>query len=202
MPSSSHPAPGEDLSEPDSDPDVPGPGPLPRQCQAGGDDAFALLVAQFHERIYNFLLKMTRQPADAEDLTQETFLKAWRAIDRFDPRCSASAWLFTIAKRTALNHLRSHRHVAELSAAPEPTDGSSPSSILSQREEKHELWSLARTLKPKQYQVLWLRYGEGFSVAEIANIMRMHPIHARVLLHRGRSRLAKLLKTHQPAHLL
>jgi RNA polymerase sigma-70 factor (ECF subfamily) len=174
-------------------PDGPTPGQLACECQAGSRDAFAALVAQFQERVYNFLLKMTGHTHDAEDLTQETFLKAWQGIGRFDPRFSFSTWLFTIAKRTAFNHLRSRRPVMDPSEAPEPTDHSDPSAVLSQAEERRELWRLARTLKPKQYQVLWLRYGEGFSVAEIAKIMGVHSIYAKVLLHRGRSQLAKML---------
>jgi RNA polymerase sigma-70 factor (ECF subfamily) len=187
------------------------PGDLARQCQAGSPEAFAALVTQFQERIYNFLLKMTGRSHDAEDLTQETFLKAWQGIGRFDPQHSFSSWLFTIAKRTALNHFRSRRPMAELEEAPEPADDSDPSVVLAQDEQNRELWSLARTLKPRQYQVLWLRYAEGFSVEETARIMGLLPIHTRVLLHRGRNQLAHLLQSkpgregnsnHQPAKVL
>ena len=171
------------------------PGELARRCQAGSRDAFAALVGQFQERIYNFLLKMTGRSHDAEDLTQETFLKAWQGIGRFDPQHSFSSWLFTIAKRSALNHFRSRRPVVELDEAPEPTDDSDPAMLLAQNEANRELWSLARTLKPNQYQVLWLRYAEGFSVEETARIMGLLPIHTRVLLHRGRNQLAYLLQS-------
>ena len=194
MPNSHSTEIGADASEANPGPDVPSPGQLALECQAGSQDAFALLVAQFHERVYNFLLAMTGRPQDAEDLTQETFLKAWQAISRFDPRFSFSAWIFTIAKRTSFNHFRSYRPSVELSAAPEPTDGSDPSSVLSQDEDREELWRLARTLEPKHYQVLWLRYGEGFSVEELAKIAGVYPIYARVLLHRARGQLAKLLE--------
>jgi RNA polymerase sigma-70 factor (ECF subfamily) len=167
---------------------------LVRESQDGSAEAFSGLVAQFHERIYNFLLKLTRQPHDAEDLTQDTFLKAWQAIRRFDHRYSFSTWLFTIAKRTAYNHLRSRRPVADPAEAPEGTDGTDPSSSLAQDEESRELWRLARSLKPKQYEMIWLRYGEGFSVAEAAKIMGLHEIHAKVLLHRGRKQLGRMLQ--------
>ena len=181
-------------SEAEPDPGVPTPAQLARECQAGSRDAFAVLVAQFQERVYNFLLKMTGQPHDAEDLTQETFLKAWQGIGRFDPQFSFSTWLFTIAKRTAFNHFRARRLAVDPAEVPEVIDSSDPSSVLSHDEETRELWRLARTLKPRQYQSLWLRYGEGFSVEEIAKILGVHRIHAKVLLHRGRGRLAMLLK--------
>jgi RNA polymerase sigma-70 factor (ECF subfamily) len=187
--------------EAESGPHNANPGDLARECQAGSREAFAALVAQFHERIYNFLLKLTGKPHDAEDLTQETFIKAWQAIERFDPRFSFSTWLFTIARRTASNHFRSHRPVMDPAEAPETADESDPAALLAQDEEKRELWRLARALKPKQYQVLWLRYAEGFSIHEIARIVGVNPIHAKVLLHRGRTRLAKLMNE-QPENVL
>ncbi len=183
-----------DGSPGETGPELVAPEQLALECAAAGScEAFGALVAQFHERIFNFLLKMTGRPHDAEDLTQETFLKAWQSIARFDTRFSFATWLFTIAKRTAYNHFRSYRPVADPAEAPEPVDDSDPSRTLSQIEETNELWRLARTLKPNQYQALWLRYGEGFSVMEVARIMGVHSIHAKVLLHRGRKQLAKLL---------
>lgn len=183
------------MGEPEA---VPGPddltpSQLARECQAGSRDAFASLVAQFQERIYNFFLKMTGRPHDAEDLTQETFIKAWQGIGRFDDRFSFATWLFTIARRTASNHFRSRHPTTEPEEALELSDNSDPATMLAQDEERRELWRLAQTLKPKQYQVLWLRYGEGFAVSEIARIMGLYPIHAKVLLHRGRAQLARLL---------
>lgn len=203
MPSSGIRLPGAAAADPEPQPSGFDPGQAIRECQAGSREAFALLVEQFHERIYNFLLKLTGRTHDAEDLTQETFLKAWQAIGRFDSRFSFSTWLFTIAKRAAFNHFRSHRPVKDPAEALEATDDSDPSVVLSQAEESRELWRLARTLKPRQYQVLWLRYGEGFSVSEIAAIMGIHSLHAKVLLHRGRLRLAGLLgPDHQPPNVL
>jgi RNA polymerase sigma-70 factor (ECF subfamily) len=176
--------------------------PVRSSCgfQAASREAFAPLVAQHHEAIYNFLLGMTRSPHDAEDLTQETFLKAWKAFARFDQRSSFSSWLFTIARRTAYNHFRSRRPVLDPADAPEPTDHSDPSSILSRREAGSDLWRLARTLKPNHYEALWLRYGEGFSMAETARIMGVHLLYARVLIHRARRQLARLLQT-RPGYL-
>jgi len=188
--------------ETDPEPELPNPGSLVRESQAGSREAYAALVGLFQDRIYNFLVRMTGQPQDAEDLAQETFVKAWQSLDRFDARFSFSTWLFTIAKRTACNHLRSRRPVADPAEAPELSDDAEdPCTVLSQVEERRELWRLARRLKPNQYQVLWLHYGEGFPVAEVAKIMGVLPIHAKVLLHRGRNQLAKLL-AQQPSNVL
>ena len=69
-----------------------------------------------------------------------------------------------------------------------------PSVLLERKDEESSIWKLARTLKPNQYTALWLRYGEGFSTAETARIMKTNQIHVKVLLHRARGHLAKSLK--------
>ena len=56
------------------------------------------------------------------------------------------------------------------------------------------IWKVAKKLKPNQYEALWLRYGEGFSISETAEIMNTNQIHVKVLLHRGRKQLAEHLK--------
>src|SRR5262249_47747604 len=68
-----------------------------------------------------------------------------------------------------------------------------PATTLEQSDEQRALWKLVRTLKPKQAEAVWLRYAEGFSVAETARIMSTNRIHVKVLLHRARSNLFKVL---------
>ncbi len=74
-------------------------------------------------------------------------------------------------------------------------DFNDPSVLLEQKDETNSIWKMARTLAQDQYESLWLRYGEGFSVAETARIMRTNQIRVRVLLHRARKTLAKTLRS-------
>lgn len=179
------------------DPGEPTPEELAARCQDGNPESFELLVEQFEARIYNFLCRFTGNSHDAEDLTQETFVRAFRGIRNYQPTHAFSTWLFTIAKRTAIKHFRSHRPTEPLAdeegGAGEGADHNDPGAMLAQKDEAISLWKLARRLKPNQHQALWLRYGEGFSVAETARIMETNQIHVKVLLHRARGRLAKLL---------
>ncbi len=159
-------------------------------CQGGGADSFSRLVAIYHDRIFNYLLRLTRRSHEAEDLTQETFLKAYRGLRRYAPRYSFSTWLFTIAKRTAINYFRSNKHHEPLPEDDDfPASGADPADELASKDEHASLWALAGRLPPKQREALWLRYGEGLSVAEAAAVMRTHQIYLRVLLHRGRKQL-------------
>jgi len=168
---------------------------LARECQAGCREAYAALVERYQDRLFSFLLQLTGKHHDAEDLAQEAFLRAYQNIHRFNPNRSFTTWLFTIAKRAAASHLRSQRRSEDVA---EQTDavasGADPAETASQEDEAASVWALARRLKPKYSQVLWLRYAEGFSVAETARIMGLTQLHVKVLLHRARSQLARRLQ--------
>ena len=163
---------------------------LAERSRAGCRESFELLVEHFERRLFHFLYQMTRNRHDAEDLTQVTFLKAYQNIRAYESQHAFSAWLFTIAKRTALNHCRGRRLVAEL---PEDLEAETenPSVILQKKDEHFAIWESAKSLKPDQYEALWLRYGEGFSITETARIMNTNSIRVRVLLHRARTALGK-----------
>jgi RNA polymerase sigma-70 factor (ECF subfamily) len=166
---------------------------LVRRAQGGEVEAFAGLLEQFETRVFHFVLRMLRNAHDAEDVTQVTFVKAWRHLASFRPENQFSTWLLTIARRTALNHLRARRPTEELTEPAEPVT-ESPRDTATNREHAESIWQLARRLKPDQYEVLWLCYGEGFSVSEIARGMKTNSIRVRVLLHRARKRMAEWLK--------
>jgi RNA polymerase sigma-70 factor (ECF subfamily) len=173
---------------------------LAAQSQAGCREAFAALVELYQDRLFSFLLQLTGNHHDAEDLAQEAFLKAYLGIHRFNPACSFTTWLFTIAKRAAASHLRSRRRVENIAAQAEAmAPAADPAETAGQEDEAASVWALARQLKPKYFHVLWLRYAEGFSVAETAQIMRLTQLHVKVLLHRARGQLAGSLQRRQTA---
>jgi RNA polymerase sigma-70 factor, ECF subfamily len=158
-----------------------------------GVESFGALVEQHQDRIYNFLRRMGLSEPDAEDITQDTFVKAFRALDRFQPVYSFSTWLFTIARRTAANHFRDRHATEEL---PEEIGGEhdDPSQALVKQDESQRLWREAKKLKPRLYEVLWLQYGEGLSIDETARVLNRSPLYVRVSLHRARNQLAKILR--------
>jgi len=164
-----------------------------RRAQGGDVEAFAEVLKHCEQRVFHFVLRMLRNAHDAEDVTQDTFVKAWRHLGSFRPQNSFTTWLLTIARRTALNHLRARRPTEELTEQAEPVT-ESPRDTATSREHAESVWLIARRLKPDQYEVLWLCYGEGFAVKEIARIMNTNSIRVRVLLHRARKRMAEWLK--------
>ena len=154
---------------------------------AGSVEAFEELALQFEPRIYGFLCRHIGNTHDAEDLTQETFVRAWRAIARFDPSRDFATWLFVIARRAAANHFRARRSHDEL------TEEFPAETTESRADEADVVWRVAKKLKANQYEALWLRYGEDFSVAQTARVMGLTTIHVKVILHRARKELARRL---------
>jgi RNA polymerase sigma-70 factor (ECF subfamily) len=167
-------------------------GQLVELSKTGCLDSFGSLVEQYETRLLHFLMQLTRNSHDAEDLAQETFLKAYRSLSRYDARFSFVSWLFTIARRTAVDHFRARRPTEEIDPEQEE-ERTDPAGLLESKDEESQIWRKARQLKPAQYEALWLRYGQGFSVAETAQVMNTNQIRVKVLLHRARTQLAKWL---------
>jgi RNA polymerase sigma-70 factor (ECF subfamily) len=165
---------------------------LAEHCQDGDQQAYAELLERYGPRIHGFLLKLVGNTHDAQDLTQDVFVKAYRNIHNFDTQRPFAPWLFTIARRTAATFHRKIRPTVEFEREP-PSDEADPHKQAESRDDCERIWNYARMLKPRYFQVLWLRYREEFSMQEIAETLGTTNINTKVLLHRARSGLAKKL---------
>ncbi len=164
---------------------------LARRAQEGCRQSFAALVGLYGERLFLFLRHRTGNVEDAEDLVQDTFVRAYQNIESYNSSYRFSTWLFTIACRLAGSHCRRARrkHVV---ANPEPsTEG--PAEAAERTDARRSLWELAACLPEGQYQALWLRYVEDMTVRQIARVLRKSQVHVRVLLCRARMNLSKKL---------
>jgi RNA polymerase sigma-70 factor, ECF subfamily len=164
---------------------------LIRETVAGNARAFDGLVRAHHRRVFNFLCQMTRHQQDAEDLTQQTFIKAYYHLARFDQQRPLINWLLTIARNTALNHFRDVKKWDELpfdAAGSEP----SPARHAEQKEQTANLWERARALlSQREFEVLWLRFAEEMSTRETARVVGLTETHVKVLVFRARQALLK-----------
>lgn len=159
---------------------------LARAARGGSREAFAQLVRGHYEAVYAFLFSMVRHRADAEDLTQECFLRAQRKLHLYNPERPFRPWVFAIARRLAIAHWRRQRPEDSPEAGPEQ----SVSPAVSARLDAVALWSLARRhLKPDEFTALWLHYREDLPVAEMARALGKTRTHAKVILHRARRKL-------------
>jgi RNA polymerase sigma-70 factor (ECF subfamily) len=170
---------------------------LARQSQAGSFGAFEELVFRYEGRIYGFVFNSCRNAADAREITQDAFVRAFQAIAQFDSRQAFASWLFTIARRKCIDRQRSAPPVSD-ELVPDQLDPNDPAEALAQQEDRQGLWDLAcRRLPLVQFQALWLRYVEDMPVAEIAVVLRRTKTHVKVLLFRARTALGRELKAAQ-----
>ena len=169
------------------------------RAQRGSLASFDALVQRFDGRLYNFILRRVGNASDAEELTQETLLRAWKNIQRYRPTHRFSTWVFTIGARLSINHLRSARVRLAVNAEPQTVDESCPSSALDDAEMRRTLWdAVDETLTESQRAALWLRYAEDMSMQDIARILGKTNVGVRALLFRARTALAARLESEHP----
>ena len=166
---------------------------LARRSQEGCRASFAELADRYGVRLLRFLRRRTNNAYDAEDLVQDTFVRAYANIGRYRSSYKFSTWLFTIAKRLASSHLRRQR-CSKKTILEARTGGPTPGEEAAQRETRQGLWETAGTLSANQYQTLWLRYAEEMPIREIAKVMSKSQVSVKVTLYRARMRLAERLR--------
>jgi RNA polymerase sigma-70 factor (ECF subfamily) len=164
------------------------------------------------DSLYRTALRLTRVPADAEDLVQDTYLKAFRAADRFAPGTNLRAWLFTILHNTARNRARDRARdavdvdseVVERSAEAGGAGGGlpfeTPETLLLRDALAPELQEAIDDLPAAFRQAVWLRDVEEFSYAEIAAMLEIPIGTVMSRISRGRRLLFERLHHLRPAH--
>jgi RNA polymerase sigma-70 factor (ECF subfamily) len=168
---------------------------------AGSQDAFRRLVERYQRPVLSVIARMVGDPALAEDLAQEVFVKAYRKLRTFDRQRKLSSWLFKIAHNATLDHLR--RFAPEtVSLEATAADGESSWEFLAadevdgpeRRAESSELMARLEAalgrLSPGYREILLLRFGQGLAYHEIAEVTGMAMGTVKVQLHRARKRLA------------
>lgn len=174
------------------------------EARRGSEEAFRLLVERYERPVYGLLLRIVRRPETAEDLAQEAFLKAYRALGRFDPERKFSSWLFKIAHNSALDALRREGHpllsldapLADGDDPPElPADpkAENPFARAAGRDLGRALDSALRGLRPQYREILLLRFVEELSYEEIAEVLEVPLGTVKIHLFRARRDLARAL---------
>ncbi|KJR48857.1 RNA polymerase sigma factor SigW [Desulfosporosinus sp. I2] len=173
---------------------------LIKKCQRGDKEAFQLLISQYHPFVVKFLVKITNNDQTAEDLTQETFLKVIRNIEKFDTAGQArfSTYVISIAKNAYIDYLRKEKkfmqnipihenlNVEDVNIQVENTvvDKLYGQGILANMED----------LPEEQRIAIKLKYIEGLTLKEIGDQLNLEPKTVKSRIHNGIVRLRKLLE--------
>jgi RNA polymerase sigma-70 factor (ECF subfamily) len=171
----------------------------------GSEAACRELVTRFERPVYTLLLRMIQNPATAEDLAQEAFVKAFRRLDSYDPQWKFSSWLFKIAHNTAIDHLRrGGLETVPLEGGGEEEAGSFAAVLADEGSESPlaaaERQDLARALeraigrlRPEYRQAVLMFYVQGASYQEICDVSGLPLGTVKTNLHRARKELAALM---------
>lgn len=169
------------------------------QAQNGSDEAFTCLVETYQTPVYNLCYRMLGDPVAAEDAAQETFLRAYQNILRYDRDRPFATWLLSIAAHYCIDRLR-RKKLAIISIEDEETEEitfADPASVdpeaeIERRQEQELLHTLLRSLDAVDRAAMVLRYWYDFSEAEISECLQLTIPAVKSRLHRARRELAKL----------
>jgi RNA polymerase sigma-70 factor, ECF subfamily len=173
-----------------------------RRIGSGDKQAFAEIVMQYQQPIFGFLGRMSLSQAQAEEVAQEAFIRAWRHLDDYQSTKAAfSTWLFTIARNLALNELTSIRSKKEFSSDEElpdiASDAFEPMQVLCIKQQHLRLQMALRQLNIQDRSVIGLAYVDELSMADMARIEGCSLEAVKTRLHRAKEKLRKLMeKTH------
>jgi len=170
---------------------------LVERARAGDREAFAGLVQAYQTPVYNLAYRMLGTAGEAEEATQETFLRLYRRLDTYDAQQKLSSWVLAIASHHCIDRLRRRRTVhLSLDEVPEaamPSADEAPEHGLLQREREQEMQEMLATLPESYRLVIVLRYWYDLSYEEMAQTLGSSASAVKSRLHRARELLAASL---------
>ena len=176
-----------------------------RAVMDGNTNAFEDLVLEYQKQVYHITLKMTGSEEDAFDLSQETFLKAYRSLSAFRGEASFGTWLYRMAANICIDFLRKKKRGGEklISLDEEEEEGRrplelpdlryEPQNALEKKEIRESVRAGLQKLPHEQRLILVLRDVEGFSYQEIADTLKIELGTVKSRIFRARAHLARLL---------
>lgn len=163
---------------------------LVEAAQAGDPDAFERLVCRYQAPVYRIALRLLQSSADADDVTQDTFVRAWRSLSRFRGDSAFPTWLYRIVTRRCFDLLAARRPTQVLD--DEHLDaGGDPAATVEQRERLHAVTRQIAALPPDQRAALVLREFEGLSYQHVAEVLDTTVPAIKGRIHRARLAILK-----------
>jgi RNA polymerase sigma-70 factor (ECF subfamily) len=175
------------------------------RVQRGDASAFQELQGRYHSRVFGYFVKQLRDRADAEDFTQEVFLRLYRSRERYQPRARLATWIFHITQNVARNAIRSRRRHPTVRFASNPAENGAtmdsqlmdraetPCRPLERSEIRHVVRAAVSGLMGRQREALELHQFQDHTYAEVAKVLQMSPKAAKSLLYRARNQLREVL---------
>lgn len=165
------------------------------RARRGDREAFRVLVDMHGRAVFRLAFRMTGNQTDAEDMVQETFLKAWKQIARFDGRASFSTWLHRICANCALDHIRAAKRKENVEDPGELVSGSpSPERLAQSSEIVARLLPALDELSEMERAAFVMRHYEGVGIEEISVALGVQPGAAKHSVFRAVQKLRRAME--------
>jgi len=176
------------------------------QVKAGDIGAFTQTVETFQKPVYSLCYRMLGNAQDAEDAAQETFMRAYKSMHRFDLKRPFSTWLLSIAAHYCIDQIRKARikliSIEELSIPELPDRDLGVEIKLSQKEEREKIRILLEALSPTDRACVVMYYWHEFSYDEICDALSLSQSAVKSRLHRARREMARQWKNYYSESIL
>ncbi|RJX39199.1 RNA polymerase sigma factor SigW [Paenibacillus pinisoli] len=178
---------------------------LARLALKGDQQAFAELVDLYQDKLFHMAYRMLNNRQEAEDVVQDTFLRVYKNLERFDETLKFSTWIYRIATNLCIDRLRKRKPTYSLDAESQeydgldgysmiPSDNRTPESELILSDTQRIIHQAMESLPPKYKSVMMLRYIQDLSLQEVGDILDMPVTTIKTRVHRGREFLRKKLE--------
>lgn len=182
---------------------------LVTRAQQGSEKAYRELLGRYERPVFSIVYRMIRDREQAEDLAQETFVRVFNHIDRYDPKYKFSSWIFKIATNLTIDHIRRKElntvsidgsrnattaEQIEATAITIISPDENPEELLEAKELGEEIEEAIGKLRPEYRAAILLRHVEGREYQEIAEIMALPLGTVKTYIHRGRNELRETLQ--------
>lgn len=169
---------------------------LVERAKNGEEEAFGLIYDRFLTQIYRFIFLKVSNQHDAEDLSQQVFIKAWGAIDRFEEEGAPfESWLYKIARNLVIDFYRTKKSTTELEENMMIIDSRiDTEEVIFLKQSGSKIVKAIGCLTDEQQNIIILRYTEDLSYKEISKIMKKNQPALRILQHRAINKLKAILE--------
>jgi RNA polymerase sigma-70 factor (ECF subfamily) len=169
------------------------------EIRAGNVNAYSVLVKKYKNMVFTLALRMVGNKEDAEEVAQDTFVKAYKALPKFKGTSKFSTWLYRIVYNTSLDHIKKNKRVVlseHIDEVNEADIGSMQNALtyIEAKEKKQTIEKALLKLPEEERVLLTLFYFEEMPLKEISEITKMSYDNVKIKLHRSRKKLFHILK--------
>ena len=173
--------------------------PLIDAILAGDTQSFSVLVDRYKDLVFTLALRMVKHREEAEEVSQDTFIKVFRSLNRFKGDSKFSTWIYRVAYNTCLDRLKKHKREQQVVAIDEYTEHQVKTidnalDAMEKEERKQAVQSCLQLLPSDDSALLTLFYFEELSLEEIADIVGLTANNVKVKLFRSRKKLTSILR--------